>query len=594
MLAGRLHYKEDLIRGLPAGEGRAFPGDAALALALFRARGPQGLARLEGEFSLVVCDPAARRLYLLRDPMGSWPLYWAASGRKLLAGTSLLDLARRLGDTRVNLDHLGRFLMWPFPGVEMGREDTALEPICRVPAGRLLRLGAAGGPVALHEHEWPSTTEDLALDEDAAGRQFLELFRASVRQRLEPGSTAAHLSGGMDSSAVVCVARDLMGVDAEARPLHTLSLVYRMPSLAGEEPYIRLVLDQGGPVASHYVDGDQLLGFDWFDSGVPEHDEPFLGLHQIAPEVQLVQRADEVGATTVLTGEGAELVAEGQGFVLADLIRGGRWATALRLARAQARAIGGSPWPSLYRQGLAPLVPGCLRDGAGTLWRRGRARWPHVGQASIPPWVRDGFAREHRLWAKGREALGRFHRAPYEESACRALASVSSGTWFGWHLANPRGLQVARPFLEPRLIAFSLSLPHRLRLKPGVAKPLLQSSMKGILPEPIRTRLWKRHFNDPYRLGLTRRLGAIEAMVERSSIADLDLIDRPELLNALRQVASGLGKTTAGFRINSTLALIAWYDQLGPALARPADEPAELVRWAGERDADRSFYVNNS
>jgi asparagine synthase (glutamine-hydrolysing) len=144
-------------------------------------------------------------------------------------------------------------------------------------------------------------------------------------------------------------------------------------------------------------------------------------------------------------------------------------------------------------------------------------------------------------------------------------------------------LHTGRPFLDPRLVAFSLALPHDLRLVPGVAKPLLQSAMKGILPEPIRTRKWKGHFNDVYRLGLSRQLGALEDMVRRSEIRELDLLDSDCLLTALHQVAAGLGKTTAGFRLNSTLALVAWYDQLGPALRRPADEPTAVVRAGKER-----------
>jgi asparagine synthase (glutamine-hydrolysing) len=593
MLMGRLHYKDDLADSLPIGKRRAYANDAELVLAVFNARGAQGLDRLEGEFSLAVSDPSGRCLYLLRDPLGSWPLYWAATAGRLLAGTSLLDLARRLGGTQLNLDHVGTYLMWPLPGIEMGREETALKPLRRVPAGRFLRVGAEGCLCTLHQHLWPTPTEDGRLDDETVGLRFRELFQAAVRERVEPGHTAAHLSGGMDSSSVVCVARDFLTGQEEDRPLQTLSLVYRMPSLVGETSYIHMVLDQGGPVAPTYVEGDGLLAFDWFSPGVPEHDEPFRGLDKIATEVRLNQAAVAVGAATLLTGDGAELVAEGQWFWLADLIRKCQWVTALQKAKALGRAFSASPWLMLRRQALEPLMPAWLHGGAGTLWRRGRARWPDVGRTAVPPWVRPRFAADYGLWRKGLDAFASFHKAPYEESACRSVIDCLIGDWSGWHLAAPLGLSISRPFLDPRLIAFSLSLPHRLRLKPGVTKPLLRTSMNGILPEPIRTRLWKRNFNDPYRLGLTRRLGALEAMVQRSPIADLEILDREELLTAMRQAAAGLGKAPSESRINAALALIAWYDQLGPALARSADVPAEVVRWAKGSDTERTGYVHS-
>jgi asparagine synthase (glutamine-hydrolysing) len=577
VLLGRLHYKEDLIRDDSTLPGRAFASDAALALAVFGARGAQGLARLEGEFSLVVIDPADRCLYALRDPLGNWPLYWAKSADRLVVGTSLLDLARRVGGTRINLEHVGAFLMWSLPGGELPREDTALEPLRRVPPGHLLRLDSDGA-VTMHEHGWPRPAESEHLDWNAVGSRFLELLRDAVRQRLEPGSTAAHLSGGMDSSSVVCLARDLLAAHKGIPPLHTFSSVSRQPTLASEGQYIQMVLDQGGSVASHFMDGDQMLNLDWFEPALPEYDEPFGFRHQVLLYARSVEEAEAVGATTILTGEGAEVVAEGYGYYLADLIRQGHWGAALRDAQARARRTGVSPWFVLRRWGMGPLVPSWLRDGVGTLCRRGWGRWPDVGQSAIPPWIRPMFAREHRLWAKGREAIGRFYRAPYEESASGFAAECSGGNWCSWHLAAPRGLHISRPFLDPRLIAFSLSLPHRLRFKPGVAKPLLQSAMKGILPEPIRTRQWKRNFNSRYRLGLSLRLEALEDMVQRSAIADLGIIDRSVLRTVLRQVAAGLGRSEAGFRTDNTLALIAWYDQMGPALARLPDEPCELVR----------------
>jgi asparagine synthase (glutamine-hydrolysing) len=595
LLVGRLYYRSDLRAAVPGLVGRAFSSDAALALAVFQALGPRGLARLEGDFSLIVADTAVGCLYALRDPLGSWPLYWASSAGRLVVGTSLLDLARRLGKARVSSDHLATYLTWPYSGIEMCREETALEPFRRVPAGRLLRLAESRGPVTLHDHAWPAAGDEGTIDEDTAGQRFLNILRMAIGERLGPESTAAHLSGGMDSSAVVCLARDLIRDRGEVQPLHTLSLVYGLPSLAGETPYIRQVLDQGGPVIQHDVDGDQLLGFDWFSpSGIPEHDEPCRGLPQIAAEIRLTQVADEIGASTILTGAGAELVAEGQGLLLADLIRRGRWVAAGRETWSQALGVKGNLWPVLLEQGLMPLIPGRLRGGLGASLRRGRDRWPKLSRYGIPPWVRTRFASKHDLWGRGAESTGLFYQAPFEETASRAGISCLTGDWSAWHMAAPRGLQISRPFLDPRLISFSLSLPYSLRIKPGVAKPVLQSSMKGILPEPIRTRLWKRHFNDPYRLGLTRRLGAVEAMVQRSSIDELDIFDRGSLLDAIRCVAAGLGDMSGGFHINNAVSLIAWHDQLGPLLARPADEPNEVVQSDGKLESGRCLHVSRA
>ncbi|MFO0881714.1 MAG: asparagine synthase-related protein [Gemmataceae bacterium] len=579
-VVGRLHYRDDLAWAFPALRGQQFASDAALALALFQAGGPEALARLEGEFSLVLADTRHQRVLARRDPMGTWPLFHTSIPHGVLVGTSLLDLARRAGRSTVHRDHVATYLMWPFAGVEFGREATAIEGIQRVLPGALVEIRADGSSRTLVRHDWTTPTQTgLTLDE--AAQQLRQQLTAAVRERLEPGSTAAHLSGGMDSSAVVCLARDLLRQAGDDRPVETLSLVYDLPSLAPETEYIQMVLDQGGPVRSHFLDGDQLFDFDWFDTGVVEHDEPYAGLCQLAMERHLMDEAESAGATTVLTGGGAEIIAEGANHYLADLIRSFHWKHALAEVRSWARGSGDSAWSILWRQGLEPLVPAPLRDGLGVWLRGGWAAFPRVGLGAIPPWISPRFARGSHLRARGLEAVRRFFRAPFEESAARFGADCLAGEWAAPHLAGPAGIHLSRPFLDARLVRLGLSLPREVRLVPGRVKPVLQEAMRGVLPEPIRTRRWKRHFNDVYRLGLSRRLGDLEQLVQRSALADMDLLDTAELLRALRHVAAGLGEMSAAGRLNATLALVAWHDHLGPALRRPADEPTLVVRsWA--------------
>src|SRR4051812_3880817 len=87
---GRLHFRADLLRRLPAlGSGNDSP--AELALAAYRAGGPSGLTWLEGEFAVVIADAARSCAFALRDPLGSWPLYHGADAGALRVGTGLID-----------------------------------------------------------------------------------------------------------------------------------------------------------------------------------------------------------------------------------------------------------------------------------------------------------------------------------------------------------------------------------------------------------------------------------------------------------------------------------------------------------------------
>ncbi len=562
VLMGHLYYREDLLRLLP--EGTDPPSDAALALALFRHQGWKGPQALEGDFSLVLFDPQRRCLWALRDPLGNWPLFWTAGGGTVHAGTSLLALRQQLDRTAVDLDFLASFLMYPFGFTELPTERTAFTSARRVLPGHLLGLDTAGRVERPWRWDWQQQTPSLPeMTLEEAGQRFADLFREAVRQRLLPGRTVAHLSGGMDSSYVACIARDLLAGDR----LPTLSLVYDTPSLAGEKEYIRMVVEQGG-LEPHYLPGDSVLDFDWFERDVPAHDEPYAGLPQFGLMALMVEQAGAIGADRMLTGLGAEVAAEGNQLALADLVRRGRWLTAWREARLWAQARNEGPLSVLAQDALAPLVPPCLRDGIGPLLRGGRSR--RLGRFTIPPWVRPAFAREHQLWSSGLEAVRQACRYPYEQTASVFGIGASAGDWANWYLAGPRGIQSSHPFLDRRLLAFGLGLPHKLRNVPGASKPLLQEAAHGVLPEAIRTRRFKRGFNDVYRLGLARGLDHLEEMVRRSAINELGLFDTDELVRVLHQVAAGVGDMAAANRLDSTLALIAWFDRLQAAHQRRA------------------------
>ena len=573
VLLGQLFYRQGLLTSLEK-PLREEISDAELALAVFRRFGQAGLRWLEGDFCVVVFDREKQRLLALRDPFGSWPLYWTQGDKGVRMGTSLLDLARACDGGTVDRDFLGWFLMNPFAAVEPDAEQTAFRGIFRVRPGVLSAISLDGHARPVFEWEWSGADPALArVPAEAAGEEFLRLFRAAVRERIARGRAAAHLSGGMDSSSVVCVARELLNSGHCPAPLTTLSLVYDLPSLAPERAYIQEVVDGGGPIDPVYLAGETALDFDWFDKPPPQHDEPYAGLFRLPMERLLVRGAHQVGADRILTGAGADELLEGNRLYIADLVCELRLFAAAREARRWARAQNRSPLTVLFEYGLAPAVPSWLRGGLRTALRGGYGTWPNLSLFAIPPWVKRDFAREYYLWHKARTLARQAQGVPLEEAAQRFALRCSVGDWAGQVLAGPLGLHTTHPFLDPRLIRFCLRLPVATREVPGVKKPLLQTALRGILPESICSRRRKRGFNDVFWCGLNRYLPALEEMVRQSSLADLELFDTDRLITAMRQHALGIGEVMAGGRINSSLALVAWYDQARKALRDTGDVP---------------------
>ena len=563
---GKMYYREDLAEKLrlDPSEDIASLSDAELILRAYRQHGKSILPDLEGDLAVAVLDERDQSLYVWRDPMGAWCVYWGRQRGRMFVGTSLLRLAAVTDACQINSDFLGRYLMYPFAGVEMRTPETALESFHRVAPGELVRFRGVEEPTSLFRWSWETNRKTISQDE--AAEEFRRLLEKAVAERLGRGPTVAHLSGGLDSTSLVCLGDNWLRRHQPRQQLATLSVSFDSADLSGEDEYIRMALDQHPHLQATMLPGNRMEHFSWNDVDIPAHDEPFQGLFQIKMETALAEAAASTKAVMLLSGTGAESVADGSKMYIADWLRRGRLASAWSEAKRIGKAMQLSPWNILWRYGIAPMTPPQWRSGWKVWWRRGRGSWPNFGMQAVAPWINPRFARRHRLWEKSLELFRTQWRPPFESSANRFAVAGCVGEWGDRYLAGPRGIQGSRPFLDPRVSAFCLSLPLECRVEPGVAKPLLVRAMQGILPEPIRTRRWKRPFNGVYTRGFHRNLGLLQNMVRRSSIHEFDLFEQSQLLGALQQLASGVGNVAASGRMNSTLGLIRWYDHLPEAV----------------------------
>jgi asparagine synthase (glutamine-hydrolysing) len=559
VLMGRLYYRNDLAPGAAPGSS-----DAALALAHYERWGVAGLARLEGDFALVLSDARTQCLLAVRDPLGGYPLFWVRRHDGVRFSTSLHRLLDLSSKPSLDPEYLAEYLVlsgWSLRELECGR--CAYQGVQRVLAGTVVSVPQADGPVTT-ERRWdwlaglqapgPARPKDLAV-------HFAQLLRAAVGQRLR-GPTAAQLSGGMDSTSVALLARAALRDRAKGERLHALCLVYnRLAGLSRETSYLEAVLAQAEDLIAHCIPGDNLLDFDSFRSPPPQ-DEPWPALWRMPMHDALLDTAAQAGMDTVLTGQGADGLLELAPWQLGRLLRRGRVVAAWREAARWARSRACSIWKYLDPYGLVGLLPVRLRCGLGPALRGGHADLLHQGPWTIAPWIRPDFAR--RLDLRGR-VLANLRRM-YDGCRPAMLAAVVEGVcerrtdWVRWLLAAPWGLHLAHPFLDPRVVRFCLAVQASLEPEPDwPRKPLLAEAMRGVLPEPTRSRTFKGHFNAVCLRGLARNLQLLEAIVRRPPEEAHEWLDADVLMRCLQAAAAGVVGTMPGVgRLNLTLSLLRW------------------------------------
>ncbi|SEO83387.1 asparagine synthase (glutamine-hydrolysing) [Halorientalis persicus] len=505
----RLDNRAELCQRLdPPGDDESV-SDSYLLLAAYREWGQQCVDHLVGAYAFVIWDAHENRLFCARDHFGVKPLYYhATDGLFAVASEPKAILTHPSIQPSLNERKVGDFLTNLFED----EENTFYESIRRLPPAHAMIVSAGNSRRWRYWDLDPSRAVTLDSNEDYA-RRFRDLFEQAVHCRLrtdEPAATT--LSGGLDSSSVTAVAHEQLWPD---EPLKTYSGVFEDAPESDEREYIETLVDRSG-INSQYVFADDLSALSGFDQAMDYYDAPVHNtMHFMKWEIARRASDDEVGV--VLEGTHGDSVV-GYGLVLLPhLIRTGRWIQLVKELRAMGDVFDRQPRSLFLRQ----VLPGLIPDPVERLYRWIR-RKPSVEMRANPT-LDQGFAnridlasRHHRL-TDPRSAIARTAREWQYES-------VTAGSLVDFLEANDIthavfGIEPRYPFLDKRLVEFSLAIPPTQQLTDGWTRMILRRALDDLLPEEIQWRSWKTTMNAAF-------IGAL-------AIADdqlLELVEDPSMV----------------------------------------------------------------
>ena len=567
LLMGRLYYQCDILVSLKPYHSDEWIHEcelnaSALALSAYSLSGITALERLEGDFALVIWDAKNAKLIGMRDPLGGYPLFWTEHDGTIAFSTSIQSLLAMKSQRVLNMEYFAGFIMLPGAGNEGLTEACAYTDINRVLPGTIVTFAGPSKRVECYRYwDWLSQIKDPGTNNVAEmAEQYGNFLQVAVRERIR-GNTLAHLSGGMDSTAIALIARNLIGSGVGKTPLHTLSLVYdRLPELARERVYIEEVLKDEREIIAHRMVADDLLDFDSFID-TPLLDEPYAGLWRLAMDRVFIDVAEQVGSETILTGIGADEIHDVQPFYLTDLLRKGQFHNAWQEACKWARARNCSPWAVLFPFGITNLGPARFLSDIGIRRPfRSIMRLNEQNDWSVPPWIAPDFAQRYSLRNRALENVQRRYHSHDKTNLSATLNTFihRSGGVVRWSIAAPLGITIAHPFLDGRLLSFGLGIQTRLQPEPGQPKPILAEAMRNTLPDSIRNRRRKGHFNEVYYLGLSKNQQHLEMMIRHAPVDIVEMFDKNLLIQSLQEASLAGVNVRKLQHLNCTLSLIKW------------------------------------
>jgi asparagine synthase (glutamine-hydrolysing) len=439
--------------------------DCKLILQAYATWGTACVDRLRGDFSFAVWDATRKQLFCARDHFGIKPFYYAQVGELFVFSNTLncIRMHPRVSG-ELNDAAIGDFLVL---GLNYDNETTSFRDIQRLPPAHFLTVSLKG--IKIQRYWTPPTDGRIryAKPEEYVDN-FRSLLEAAVTDHLRTDDVGILLSGGLDSSSVAAVAKEVSRKSSTAPKIRAYTHVYEslIPDREGE--YAREVAEYLGiPVMFMAMDGAKLLEpCDHPELRWPEPvDSPFLAI------ISDTYRSISADSHVLLSGEGCDNLMEFQMWPYAeDLRRRGEWR---RLLTDVANYLWVRPFP----------------------WRGIRARAMRLAgkdpdQPIYPEWLAPEFSRRANLAERWKEQndLPRFWTAhPIHP---RGHGSLTLPLWTNmFELEDPGAtgwpVETRYPFLDLRIVNFLLAIPP---FPWFFKKKLLRDAMTGRLPERVRTR----------------------------------------------------------------------------------------------------------
>lgn len=518
---GRLDNRDDLLPRLTESL-RGDTSNAAIARAAYERWGTDGFVHLIGDWSLVIRDRVNGRTVLASDFAGVRPLYYHVQNERVQWSNRLQSLAEQTGITDLDEQYIAGFLT--FGGCA---NRTPYKRIYSVPPGSAVCVSSNGESI---KRFWSMPTGDTIRyqNPNRYEEEIRALFRDAVAVRLQTESPVlAELSGGLDSSSVVCMANQLIRGGAVSTPrLETASFTWRN-SL--DEPFIREVEAHCGITATRISTHDiPVIDEAQLNGATPE------AFHAVLRSLATI--AKRFGARTILTGQNGDLL---MGNWFDDRLQVAGSLRRFQIGRAFAEAV---EWSKILRLSVYQILS-------------------HAVQAALPPSLTptaiytttDGSyapkSVETSLVRQFSERTGVAESSNFFSNDWLRAAPERRKHFYSLSMAlqlrtlqAPESLQhleYTHPFSHRPLVEFLMSIPADVLCRPGEPRKLMRSALSDLWPEKLRERRSKGSFNAPWQEA-SRPLARTLLNAKKLHTVERGFVDRDSVRARLERLCLGL------------------------------------------------------
>ncbi len=533
--------------------------DSEIIPHLYEESGVDMVQKLRGMFAFALWDHREKRLLLARDRIGIKPLFYATTSDYLVFGSEIKAIINSgLVEPEIDPESLDDVfsMSYPCPPRTMFRRIRELLP------AHVLTACADRNEIKETRY-WRSPTppagEHRKISRDEAAEELRSLLRLKIYDHtMGDVPVAAYLSGGLDSSAICGLMKDVSG-DAPV----TFSVSFE--SSAHDE------YEFAQKMANHIGSENHVFRCDSSIAGDLErmlwHTELPLQFPLALPLMKLAGLARSNGYPVVLTGEGADELMGGYDCFRADKMRRMLDRPGLRFLR-----------PVVYQQLYKWLK---MPAGAVDIMLDNQMACRDIKQSYggiLPPWYdvwsAVGIDRQQLLGSSGRHVrpvsdapdgfdallpddLDRLHPLDAGILLEQATRLPSWILLIADRAAMAESVESRVPFLDHDVVEFIASLPPSHKMQGLQEKAVLRRATRSLMPSALNERR-KRPFYTPIREWFFSSSAPdfVEEALAPESIRDSGLFDAGLVGQYRREIRAVPDHTMMRNRLEWTLLLI--------------------------------------
>jgi asparagine synthase (glutamine-hydrolysing) len=475
--------------------------DTEVILHAYKQWGQDCVHRFNGMWAFAIVDLPNRKIFCSRDRFGIKPFHYYHDGKHFVFASEIKQLllfpfVPKRPNERMIYDYLA------FQAVEHSK-DTFYSDICNLPAGNNLIFDLEKNMPEVYRYYEPLYTVNEKITLDEAVLEFHRLLKDSIHLRLRSDvKVGSCLSGGLDSSSIVCIINEMLRDQDKSEIQNTFSSHFDEKE-ANELEYMNEVI-MATNVKAHFIHPSAQDLLEDLESLIWHQEEPF-GSTSIYAQWCVFKLVNLHGVKVMLDGQGADELLGGYvpfstSMYLQELLLRRKLISFMREA-SRFNIPMRDPLLTVARQQISntlrksPHIHGIIQS----------IRSMKAESGTRQDWLRSSLVKkfdDESAYIANRDKL-MFEKHEYLNNYLYRLTFWNNlQGLLKYEDRNSMAFSVEGrvPFLDYRLVDFLFSLPSSFKMQSGFSKYVLRDGLKGILPEKIRLRTTKLGFSTPESL----------------------------------------------------------------------------------------------